>query len=237
MSRLLLFHRSRKNSPATANKARSNLLAVWRFLCRRGVLKNWPDVKKLREPRRIPQAWTQSEIRRLWVAIHGLPGHVAGVPARVWWAALLSVIWDTGERIGAVLLLTWSDVGADGTVIFRAENRKGRSEDMVHRLHPSTVAMLRRLAGADERAIFPWDRSRCQVWQRYTVILKRAGLPFDRRHKFHAIRRTVASFYGAAGGNATELLGHSSREVTRQHYLDPRITGNVSAACELIFRP
>lgn len=39
----------------------------------------------------------------------------------------------------------------------------------------------------------------------------------------------------AAGGNATELLGHSSRKVTRQSYLDPRITGP-PAAVDLLFR-
>lgn len=201
------------------------------------MLKQWPDVKKLKEPRRIPDAWTASEVRRIWAAVDGLPGAVSGLPARYWWAALVSVIWDTGERIGAVLLLRWDDVSEDGTVIFRAETRKGRTEDKLHKIHPTTIALLRRLVGQDESLVFPWDRSRCQVWAHYARILHRANLPTDRRRKFHALRRTVASFYEAAGGNATELLGHSSREVTRQHYLDPRIVGNVSAACDVIFRP
>ena len=63
------------------------------------------------------------------------------------------------------------------------------------------------------------------------------GLPSDRRHKFHAMRRTVASFYEAAGGNATELLGHSTRDVTRTHYLDPRVVGQGVNACDVLFRP
>jgi hypothetical protein len=53
-------------------------------------------------------------------------------------------------------------------------------------------------------------------------ICKRAGLPQNRRSKFHRIRKTTASFYQAAGGSAQSLLDHSSPAVTRR-YLDPRI--------------
>jgi integrase len=53
-------------------------------------------------------------------------------------------------------------------------------------------------------------------------ILERAGLPKDRRCKFHKIRKTTASYYEAAGGSAQRLLDHSSPAVTRK-YLDPRI--------------
>lgn len=236
---LSVFERlkARGRSPATANKCRSNLLAIWRWLCRRNILKRWPDVSKLREPKRLPVAWSRNEVAKLWAALECLPGRVAGIPASDWWIALHSLVWDTGERIGAVLKLEWSDVGDDGTIVFRAENRKGRTADKVHRLHPTTVALLDRLRRPNNQVVFAWDRSRCMIWLRYAEILKRAGLPTDRRHKFHALRRTVASFYEAAGGNATELLGHSSREVTRQHYLDPRITGTISAACDVLFRP
>jgi integrase len=49
------------------------------------------------------------------------------------------------------------------------------------------------------------------------------------------MRRSVASHYEAAGGNATELLGHSSRSVTLA-YLDPRIVPQQHAV-DLLFRP
>ena len=65
--------------------------------------------------------------------------------------------------------------------------------------------------------------------------MQRAGLPDTREYKFHAIRKSTASHYEAAGGNATELLGHSSRKVT-QGYLDPRIV-RTKPAVELLFRP
>jgi integrase len=60
------------------------------------------------------------------------------------------------------------------------------------------------------------------LWHKFGQVLARAGLPTDAKSKFHRIRRTVASYYEAAGGNATELLGHSSRKVTTA-YLDKRV--------------
>lgn len=228
--------RAAGRSEATANKCRSNLLAIWRWLCRKGHKQIWPDVAKVREPRRIPVAWTRSELRRLFDALGKLHGHVAEIPARLWWIALHSVIWDTGERIGAVLKLRWSDISGDA-ILIRAETRKGRTADRAHRLHPSTVRMLAAIRRQPDDLVFPWDRRYDVLWGHYSSILKRAGLPCDRRHKFHAMRRTVASFYEAAGGNATELLGHSSRDVTRTHYLDPRIVGGEQQASDLLFRP
>jgi integrase len=41
---------------------------------------------------------------------------------------------------------------------------------------------------------------------------------------FHRLRKSSASYVALGGGDATEHLGHASPEMTRQHYLDPRIT-------------
>jgi hypothetical protein len=73
------------------------------------------------------------------------------------------------------------------------------------------------------------------LWPAYTEILKRAGLPHDRKSKFHRMRRTVASFFEAAGANATALLGHSARSVT-EGYLDPRLVRTPQPS-ELLPRP
>jgi len=54
--------------------------------------------------------------------------------------------------------------------------------------------------------------------------LAAAGLPTDRRSKFHRIRRTVASAVAEAGGNPSEALDHASPKTTKR-YLDPRIVG------------
>jgi integrase len=61
--------------------------------------------------------------------------------------------------------------------------------------------------------------SRGYVWQRFSKIVKQAGIEDKRRNKFHKIRRTVATFFEQAGGDATRLLQHNSRKTT-EAYLD-----------------
>ena len=131
-----------------------------------------------------------------------------------------------------------SDVSLDaGSLLLRAETRKGKTRDRLHKLHPTTVAMIQSIWWPDRELLLPWPYCPSYLWIRYRLLLKRAGLPFDRMHKFHALRRSVASYYELAGGNATRLLDHSSRDLTVKHYLDSRILGEVQPACDLLFRP
>lgn len=79
-----------------------------------------------------------------------------------------------------------------------------------------------------EDEVFPWPRQRSYVWKRLEIILQRAGLPAGRKDKFHRIRKTTASYFEAAGGNAQKLLDHADAATTRK-YLDPRIVRGLSA--------
>lgn len=231
-----LIDRGRK--PATANRFRSNLLAIWRYACRRTWLKRWPDAEKMREPERIPIAWTRDELRKLWLACEAQTGAFCGVPCGAWWSALHAIMWDGAERINAVLSLRRADVSlSSGTALFRAESRKGKTRDRLVRLHASTVDAIRGIWKPERTLLLPWPFSRCYLWLRYARLLKDAGLPHDRAHKFHAIRKSAASWYEAAGGNATELLDHSNRSITVKHYLDSRIVGAEKPACDVLFRP
>ncbi len=220
---------TRQNSAITANKVADKLLALWRFLAKRKRVDLWPEVRKLPEPARIPQAWSLSQLSALLAAAEQEPGLVAGIPASDWWAGLLLVIWDTGERISAVLALEWADLELEsGWLTIRAEIRKGKKKPLLRRLRPETVERLKRLYAPDRTLIFPWARDRQFVWKDFGPILRRAGLPHDRRSKFHRIRRSVASHFQAAGGDATALLDHTSRTVTL-NYLDPRIVKETQA--------
>jgi integrase len=144
-------------------------------------------------------------------------------------------IWDTAEQIGAVRALTWQHADLDGGwVRFIAEGRKGATSDNVLPLAADTIAALQDLPRASD-CVFEWPYHPSYIFRRLGRIMRRAGLPNDRMHKFHVLRKSVASYYEAAGGNATELLKHSERKVTRG-YLDPRIV-KVAPAIDLVFRP
>jgi integrase len=236
VSRFLDWFLRLPRSPFSANKERSNLLAIWRFACRKNFVDHWPDVEPDAEPERIPQAWTAAQIAQLLAACNDVKGTISGVPACLWWRTLHLVAWDTGERIGGIRDLRWSHVDrVGGWVLVPAELRKGGKADRIYRLADDTLASLAELRAVSAKYVFPWPYSRNYLWNRYGKLLRESGLPHDRSRKFHCIRRSVASHYEAAGGNATTLLGHSGRKVTMA-YLDPRIV-KPESAIDRLFRP
>jgi integrase len=234
----LVHFRDKGRSPYTVAKERDNLLAIWRFACRKDHLKEWPDVPRETLPENAPAAFLEHEMQSLMSVCRAVAGYVGDVLAADFWTAIVLVIWDTGERIGAVSELRWSDVDLrERWVNFRAETRKRGRKFMLHKLSEETVDVLERVKEASKsELVFAWPLSPTYLWDRFGVLLERAGIAKANRKKFHAIRSSVASYYEAAGGDATALLGHSDRKITRRHYLDPRIVPQTKPACEAIFR-
>lgn len=239
VSAYLGWFRQQGRAAASVNKERNNVLAMWRFAARKRLVDRWPDVDPEIEPERVPNAWTEADVFKLFDYVRKLEGFVGFVPESSWWMALLLVIWDSGERIGAVMGMTWRDVDlVGGFVVCRAESRKGGRSDRLYKIAEDTVQALtaiRPIVREDNRNVFFWPYNAKYLWPKFGKILERAKLPHDARSKFHRIRRTVATYCEAAGGNATELLGHSRRSVTLR-YIDPRIVGQ-HFATEYLFRP
>ena len=225
-----LAKRVRERKPATAAKDRSQIRALWELAARRRMVNEWPTISRIRVPERVPEAWLTGEMESLLVSASLETSRYVGIPAALWWRAILMVCYDTGERIGSVVSARWRDVRG-GSVLFVAENRKGKRRDILRALKPETLAALQVIRFDREPGdlVFPWPRSRGYLWRRLEIILKRAGLPHDRSCKFHKIRRTTASYSAAAGLSAQEILDHSDPKVTRR-YIDPRIVTQPAAA-------
>jgi integrase len=224
------------NAPRTANKCRDNILALWRFLARKQIVSRWPDVDAVPEPERVPVCWTKDELRRLFSICDEQDGQFCGVRQSLWWHSLHAVGWDTGERIGALMDTRWQWIDLqDRWLCMKAEARKGKRADKLWRLHPDTVEVLKLIQVPRRDLVFPWPYSHTYLWTKYGELLRRADLPHDRAHKFHCLRKSAASYFEAAGGNATQLLGHSGRRVTDK-YIDPRICTPPQAS-DVLFRP
>jgi integrase len=237
VSRYMAWHLDRGRSPATANREMVMILAVWRFACHKGFLHEWPDVEPFVVPHRIPRAWSEEELKRLFAAIATTPGRIGAIPARLWWHALHVVGWDTGERIGALLAIRWEwvSLGEPTRLLVSAEARKGKRADRSYLLHSETADALRRIAMPVRELVFEFPIKRNSIYYAYGKIKARAGLPVGPQFNFHCLRKTVASFGKLAGLDPQELMGHADARVT-QRYLDPRICGQKSAA-ETLFRP
>ena len=228
--------RAKGRSPVTANKVRAQIVALWSYLARKGIVATFPDVPTLREFKRTPTAWTEHELAQLFEACSQETGFIAGVYAGLWWTALHNVLWDSGARIGATMKLRWEQVDLhDASLVMLAETQK-QADDQAFPLHPNTVAALRRIVKPERDLVFPWPYHRDSLWNHYSRILKRAGLPHGRRDKFHRMRRSAASHFEAAGGNATDLLGHSSRRITSARPRHGALPCSVFAAPRLAAR-
>lgn len=181
-----------------------------------------PVVAVPRKIRRAPLAWTRHELWRLFRAARRTQRTVYGLPGNIYWPALLGLAYDTGERIGALWRIEWSDIDLRArTVRYRAEIRKGGYADALGTMSRQTataLAMLRRVAPSRPFA----HGCDATLWRAFGRVLQDAGLPSDRRSKFHRLRRTHATLIHALGGDATAALGHASDATTRRHYLDPR---------------
>lgn len=219
-----LAWRLRQREPATAAKDRAQLRAIWAWAWNEqveGVTKG-PSVRRVVVPERIPEAWLTDEFIRLLAATCDEQGDIGGVPASLWWKGILMLAYESGERISSLLGVKARDVR--GTlVVFRAEARKGRRRDIVRTISTDTAMLLDRIMQSGSEDVFPFPFHVSTLYNRLDRILKRAGLPHDRKSKFHRIRKTTASFYEAAGGNSQSLMDHASPNTTRRYYHDPRI--------------
>lgn len=223
-------------SAHSVERERNQLCAMAKLARSMGLLERELTVTPEVIPRRIPEAWSEDQMQALFSACLETTGLVcASIPiqAGLWWAALVGTIYDSGERVGAVLASLRDDYHRPHLLI-RAEARKGRKQDKLFQLSQSTCDLIDEIALQGEPRIFPWPRHYQDLWTRFGEIVARAGLGSGRASKFHRIRRTVASLYARAGQDATALLGHSSRRITEAHYLDPRITGGPPAPCEVL---
>lgn len=223
-------------SAATANVSLHKLAALWSYAHKDGVTAKGPRVKALTEPERNPVAWSTGQLATLFRAAENATVPVGSIPGHLWWSACVAVLWDTGERCGAIIgRARWDDL-LDGVLLVPAAHRKGKTRDRLYSLHGDTVAKLTRLRGYCDDLIFPWPLSRATLFNQFKTLLRRGGLPSDRSHMLHAIRRSVASHAALAGADAAALLDHSDASITRKYYIDRRIVP-APRAIDFLFRP
>jgi len=220
-------------SSASVAKDRTQLVALWNHAARKryktstGEPVEFPGLPPERVVRRVPVAYTLEELRRLVAAARARRGNVGAVPAAAWWGSLFLAAFYTGERIGALLQLRWSEVDdARARILFLAETRKNRSADLSRVIPAELAAELAARRGRPSDFVWPWPNKPLSIFASLRLICRSAGVT---PRGFHAIRKASASMVFAAGGDPTAHLGHSDPTIFREHYADPRLTETRSA--------
>jgi integrase len=222
-------------SPASLAKDSAHLRSLWTWLAKKrwkksnGELLEFPDYARPRVPKPRPVAYTADELSALVRAARHRKGTVAGKPAAWYWLTKLQAMFQTGERIGAVLALRWREVDLERcTLTFLAATRKGRQDTITRAITPELARLMATQKGPPEALVWPWleDRKILSCYASLKVLCRSAGVPY---HPFHSIRKATASYLKKAGKSAKKQLGHSSEEMAETHYYDERITGVESA--------
>jgi integrase len=221
-------------SPASLAKDSAHLRSLWTWLAKKrwkrsdGELIEFPDYARPRVPKPVPKAYKADELARLVDAAKHRKGHVAGKPAAWYWVTKLQAMFQTGERIGAVMALRWSEVDLERhTLTFLAATRKGHRETITRPITPDLARCLAMHKGAPGERVWPWldDRELLSCYASLKVLCRTAGVSYK---PFHSIRKATASYLKRAGISAKKQLGHSSEEMAETHYYDEEITGRES---------
>lgn len=232
-------------SPATANKSVRTLVALWS----EAIDQEWNDQRKMRirplkEDLDNLHCWDQDDLQKILASCRHEPGELF-LPCLTdaFWFALVKVIYYTGSRISAIMELTPADIDwSRHKITLRAATKKDRKCQVIT-VPDHVIAAIKAIYDPARAYVFPWPYGReKRDWRslrtRYKRILKRAGLPAEKRDLFHKIRRTTATDVTIATGDlaaARKLLGHSSESVTRR-YIDRRRIDETQDSASLLPR-
>jgi integrase len=220
------------HAAATTNSRRRDLLALWRFAWRKGLCTEDParaEVPKVREPKRLPEAWTRDEVRLMVAHARGLSGAVDGVAAGLWWSSLILACWDSSARISELLSVKvqYPTLAVSYFVVQPDIQKSG--QERLYWLSDETVAAIAGHWCPHRELVWPWPYSARHLWVSFRRrIVEPCGLVADPRRLslFHKLRRSTLSAEAAESLEAARRrAGHMRAETTVRHYIDPRIGG------------
>ena len=236
-------------SHSYAKQARTVLSLSLGLAVRYDVLPKNPvrDVARLHKPPSQVMSLTPRQMgairsaARVWRRAPGTPGP----PPDGQLEQIIEVMLGTSARIGEVLAVRKCDVDVTrspatvricGTIVsptgrptHRQDHPKTSKSTRVVSVPSFTAAVLRErlvlVADQDDEHLLFFTRNRTplttnNVRRRLRSVLELAGISGVTPHSF---RKTVATTIDRAAGAdlAAELLGHTSSEITKAHYIEP----------------
>ncbi len=204
---LVPFLQNRDLAPSTINRKISAFRTYFKFLIRRGYLKEDPTkvFQKPKIPKRIPRPLDSDRI--LHVLTSWNPEDDEGILAK----DIITILYSTGLRISELLSLKGKDVDISNMIIrVRGKGGKYRNVPMVK----LCVDVIRKYIKDPEEKLFKINRFKAYRLIRGTFerIAKVNGVhPHTLRHSFatHLLER------GADLKTVQEILGHSKLSTTQ----------------------
>jgi integrase len=210
--------------PASVQKDKVMLQAVWNLAARKRWAKDFPELPRIKVSKSIPtgRAYTAEDVAQLIRQSRHRRGRTGGKLSCWWWSTLIYMAYCTGERATALLSLKWGELDLERRrVVFKGETRKGQTHDIERDFTGQLAAMMLPQRGQPDELVWHWDRARGSLWTSLKLLCRLSGV---RYRGFHGLRRTRASYAALAGGTAaaTQVLDHSDPKL-QERYVDPTI--------------
>lgn len=204
----------------TVHTRRRTLLTLWRDAFEESWVDSAPArIRKIKLPSKIPNAWTQEQIRQLLATIDKSKGslHCHRVSRCLFWRAYVMVGYYTGLRLGDLLKLRFDQIERDGSLVV-IQNKTGTPVRCV--LEYEAMSAVEGILRPERARIFGDLMSKKCIQENFAAIVKKAGL----RGSTKWLRSTGASWCEAVTpGSAMAFLGHRTHGLAYKHYVSPTI--------------
>lgn len=153
-----------------------------------------------------------------------VPG--TGMTPADWWRSLLAFAYNTAERRGALFGIEPPPADAQ-KVRFEAKIRKGGKKALEIPLNAAAreaIAKAVAVVRSDRTALFPWPHHMRYFYTQFHRLQTLAGIPPQRQHGLHGIRRATATEVSSYSPMAGQLiLGHRDGTLLERAYVDDAI--------------
>jgi integrase len=205
--------------PASVQKDKVMLQAVWNLAARKRWAKDFPELPRIKVSKSIPtgRAYTAEDVAKMIRQARHRRGRTGGRLSCWWWSTLIYMAYCTGERATALLSLRWGELDLERRrVLFRGETRKGQTHDIERDFTEQLAGIMLPQRGQPDELVWHWDRARGSLWTSLKLLCRLAGV---RYRGFHGLRRTRASYAALAGGTAaaTQVLDHSDPRLQERY--------------------
>lgn len=205
-------------SARSVKSYRGNLLLLWRLAFECELVDELPKrVRRIKVPRKLPEAWTLDELRVLVAAAADTPGYFQQPRIRKgpYWVAFIACGFFTALRLGDLLRLEFDQIEPTGWLTM-IQAKTGYP----HRCYLPEDAMRTVAAIAQPKRKRIFSASCKSVLQKsFARIVKRAGLKGSAK----TLRKTAATLAECQlPGSASWLLGHRDPSLARRNYIDVR---------------
>jgi integrase len=228
-------HKGKQLRPASVQKDKVMIQAVWNLAARKRWAKEFPELPRIKVAKSIPtgRAYTAEDVAKLVRRAKRRQGMTGGKHSAWWWSTLIYMAYCTGERASALLSLRWGELDLERRrVRFLGATRKGSTHDIERDFTVDLAAMLAAKKGKPDELVWPWDRQKGSLWTSLKLLCRLADVKY---RGFHGLRRTRASYAALAGGTAaaTQVLDHSDPKL-QERYVDPTICPSEQSSVDVM---